>query len=227
MEHTWNLTPQEAINLQKKLRQEIILEPFIKDIRYLAGCDISMNLYSTKVFAGFVILSYPELEMVDHAVIEDTVVFPYIPGLLSFREIPPLLKAWNNLKIKPDIICVDGVGIAHPRRMGIATHLGLALDMPTIGISKSLLTGTYENLGETKGSSAYLVDSYDPTAIIGIALRTKDKVNPVFISPGYKVILEDAERIIRTCIGKYRIPEPTRLAHEMVNSYRKKAYEEK
>ncbi len=221
MEHEWNLTPKEAIELQKKLRGEIVLTPFSKDIKFIGGCDISMNLYSTHVFAGFVVLSYPDLQMVDHAVIEDTVVFPYIPGLLSFREIPSLLKAWSTLKIKPDIVCVDGVGIAHPRRMGIATHLGLALDIPTIGVAKSLLTGTYEQPDETKGSSSLLVDKYNPIEVLGVVLRTKDKVKPIFISPGYKVTLEDAERIVRTTIGKYRIPEPTRLAHETVNKYRR------
>lgn len=222
MDHEWNLSPEEAIELQKKLRGKIVLTPLTQPIRYIGGCDISMNLYSTNVFAGFVALSYPEMKLVDHAVVQDTVVFPYIPGLLSFREIPSLLKAWGKLKTKPDVICVDGVGIAHPRRVGIATHLGLALDMPTIGISKSLLTGVYENLREAKGSSAYLVDKYDPTDILGIALRTKDNVNPVFVSPGYKVTLEDAKWIVRACVGKYRIPEPTRLAHETVNEYRRR-----
>lgn len=222
MDHAWNLTPKEAIELQKKLRGEIVLTPLTKEVRFVGGCDISMNMYSTHVYAGFVVLSYPDMRMVDHSVIEDTVVFPYIPGLLSFREIPSLLKAWQQLKVKPDVVCVDGVGIAHPRRMGIATHLGLALDIPTIGISKSLLTGIYENLGAQKGSSSYLVDKHNPTDILGIALRTKNNVNPVFVSPGYKVTLEDAERVVRACIGKYRIPEPTRLAHEVVNEYRRR-----
>jgi deoxyribonuclease V len=221
MEHDWKLTPKEAIELQKKLRGEVVLTPFTKEITYIGGCDISMNLYSTTVFAGFVVLSYPDLELVDHAVIEDTVVFPYIPGLLSFREIPPLLTAWSKLRIKPDILCVDGTGVAHPRRMGIATHLGLALDIPTIGIAKSLLTGMYTEPGIEKGSSSWLVDRYNQTEKLGVVLRTKDKVKSVFISPGYKVTIEDAERIVRTTIRNYRIPEPTRLAHETVNEYRR------
>lgn len=221
MQHPWNLTPKEAVILQKKLRGEVVLTPLKGDIRYVGGCDISMNLYSTHVFAGFVVLSYPDLKLVDHAVVEDTVVFPYIPGLLSFREIPPLLKAWEKLMIKPDIICVDGVGVAHPRRMGIATHLGLALDMPTIGVAKSLLTGTYEQPDSAKGSSSLLLDRYNPEDVLGIVLRTKENVKPIFISPGYKVTLEDAERIVRSCVRNYRIPEPTRLAHKAVNRYRK------
>ncbi len=220
MEHVWNLTPKDAIVLQKKLREKVVLTPFKKKINYIGGCDISMNLYSTHVFAGFIVLSYPELELVDYSVIEDTVTFPYIPGLLSFREIPSLLRAWEKLQIKPDLICVDGVGIAHPRRIGIATHLGLVLDMPTIGIAKSVLTGIYTEPDVTKGSSSFLY-AKDGNEILGVALRTKDNVKPVFISAGYKMTTEDAERIAKTCIRRYRIPEPTRLAHEMVNKYRR------
>lgn len=223
MEHPWNLTPKEAIELQKKLRGQIVLSPLPKDIRFVGGCDISMNLYSTRAFAGFVILSYPELELVDTAAVEDTIIFPYIPGLLSFREIPPLLKAWKKLKVKPDVLCVDGVGVAHPRRMGIATHLGLALDVPTIGVAKSLLTGTYEQPDSMKGSSSLLIDKYNPHEVLGVVLRTKENVTPIFISPGHKVTLHDAEKMVRSCVRKYRIPEPTRLAHELVNKHRKEA----
>lgn len=221
MRHKWDLTPKEAIELQKKLKGDVVLEPLKGDIQYIGGCDLSMNLYSTHVFAGFVVLSYPDLLLVDHVVVEDTVVFPYVPGLLSFREIPPLLKAWKSLRIKPDVVCVDGVGIAHPRRMGIATHLGLALDIPTIGVAKSLLTGTYEQPDREKGSSSLLHDKYNPEEILGVVLRTKENTKPIFVSPGYKVTLYDAEKIVRSCVSKYRIPEPTRLAHEMVNKYRK------
>lgn len=222
MEHEWNLTPKEAVALQKKLRGQVVLAPLPEDVRHIGGCDISMNLYSTHVFAGFVVLSYPELELVDHAVVEDAVVFPYIPGLLSFREIPSLLKAWEKLKIKPDVICVDGVGVAHPRRMGIATHLGLALDVPTIGVAKSLLTGTYEQPDSYKGASSLLLDKHHPEEVLGVVLRTKQKVRPIFVSPGHKVTLHDAEKIVRSCVRNHRIPEPTRLAHEIVNKYRKR-----
>jgi deoxyribonuclease V len=222
MEHTWDLSPKEAVALQKRLRAEIVLEPFTKEIKYVGGCDVSLDLHSTDVFAGFVVLSYPDLEMVDHAVIEATVTFPYVPGLLSFREIPPLLTAWDRLTIKPDLVCVDGAGIAHPRRIGIASHLGLALDVPTIGISKSLLTGTYEQPDEAQGSSELLIDAHNADEVLGVALRTKEGVSPVFVSPGYKVTVHDAERLVKTFVKKHRIPEPTRLAHEMVNEYRKR-----
>ncbi len=218
----FNLTPKEAVALQKQLREQVVLTPFTKKITYIAGCDVSMNLYSKTVYAGFVILSYPDLIMVDHAVVQDETKFPYIPGLLSFREIPSLLKAWKKLKIIPDLICVDGVGIAHPRRLGIATHLGLALDIPTIGIAKSILTGTHEPLGFEQGASIELFDIKNPKEVLGVVLRTKKNVKPVYVSPGYKITVKDAERIVRSCIGKYRIPEPTRLAHECVNEYRRK-----
>jgi deoxyribonuclease V len=220
MDHAWDLSPKDAIKLQEELRKKVKLSPLTKPIRYIAGCDVSMNLYSKHVFAGFVVLTFPDLKLVDHAVIDELIDFPYIPGLLSFREIPSLLKAWEKLKIKPDLICVDGVGIAHPRRMGIATHLGLVLDIPTIGIAKSVLVGVYEEPELTQGSTSLLVD---PTTKerIGTVLRTKQNVKPVFISPGYKITHEDAERIVRVCMGKYRIPEPTRIAHNTVNEYRR------
>jgi deoxyribonuclease V len=220
MDHAWDLSPKDAIKLQEELRKRVTLSPLTQPIRYIAGCDVSMNLYSKHVFAGFVVFTFPDLKLVDHAVIDELIDFPYIPGLLSFREIPSLLKAWEKLKIKPDLICVDGVGIAHPRRMGIATHLGLVLDIPTIGIAKSVLVGVYEEPELTQGSTSLLVD---PTTKerIGTVLRTKQNVKPVFISPGYKITHEDAERIVRVCMGKYRIPEPTRIAHNTVNEHRR------
>ena len=227
MDHSFDLSPKEAIELQKKLQEKVRLVPLPADISYIGGCDVSMNLFSKHVFAGFVVLSFPDLAIVDRAVVEADVAFPYIPGLLSFREIPPLLKAWGKLSIKPDVICVDGVGIAHPRRMGIATHLGLILDTPTIGVAKNVLIGTYEDPGKAVGSSSSLYDRFNPQDIIGVALRTKEKSRPIFISPGHKITLEDAERVVRMCVKGYKIPEPTRLAHELMNEHRKKANEMK
>lgn len=221
MDFSFDVTPKEAVELQKKLQERVQLIPLEKPVRYIGGCDVSMNLFSTKVFAGFVVLTFPELELVDHAVVEEAVTFPYIPGLLSFREIPPLLKAWEKLSIKPDVICVDGVGIAHPRRLGIATHLGLVLDVPTIGVAKSVLTGVYEEPSKPKGSFSYLHNRLNKDEVVGLALRTKEKSRPIFISPGHKLTLEDAETIVRQCVRGYKIPEPTRLAHEMVNKHRK------
>jgi deoxyribonuclease V len=137
--NSWDVTPKEAVSIQKSLREKISLVPLIKPIARIGGADVSMNLYAKDGFAGFVTLSYPGLQVLDHSVSREQIKFPYIPGLLSFREIPMLIKAWNKLVIKPDIIVVDGTGIAHPRRMGIATHLGLVLNIPTIGCAKSVL----------------------------------------------------------------------------------------
>ncbi len=215
----WNVTPKEAIELQKTLRAEIRLEPLRRKPVLIGGCDVSMNRFAAEGFAGFVTLD-ASLNMVDYAVVRDTIPFPYIPGLLSFREIPMLLKAWEKLERKPDVIVVDGVGIAHPRRLGIATHLGLTLNVPTIGCSKSVLTGIYEEPSPTAGSCSYLYDPKHPGEVIGAALRSKDRVAPVFVSPGHLITLEESIELVRSCIRKHRLPEPTRYAHNVVNAYR-------
>jgi deoxyribonuclease V len=220
--HNWDVTPKEAIEIQKQLRDQVKIEPLNKKIQLIAGCDISMNLYSTTFYGGFVVLRYPGLELVDHVFVKDTVTFPYIPGLLSFREIPSLLKAWEKLETKPDLIAVDGIGIAHPRRIGIASHLGVLLDIPTIGCAKSVLTGVYEEPAQEPGSFSYLRDRHHPEEIIGAALRTKKDVKPMFISPGHKITVDESVALIQTCVKKHRLPEPTRHAHNIMNDYRKK-----
>ena len=216
----WKVTPKDAIALQHELRKKIKITLLRKKIKYIGGADVSMSLFATKGFAGFVTLSFDELEEVDHAVVKDKINFPYIPGLLSFREIPMLLKAWEKLKKKPDLIIVDGVGIAHPRRLGIASHLGLVLGVPTIGCAKSLLTGVYEEPGIEPGSISYMHDKYNKEEIIGAVLRTKPGVKPIFISPGHLITLEESIKIVLGCVKKHRLPEPTRLAHNKVNVYR-------
>jgi deoxyribonuclease V len=221
MPHPWNLTPKEAVQLQNNLREQVRIKPLAKKPRLIAGADVSMNLYSNTLFAGFIVLFYPDLTIVDHVVVKATTTFPYIPGLLSFREIPALLKAWEKLEIKPDLVIVDGVGVAHPRRIGIASHLGVLIDKSTIGCAKSVLTGTYEEPAKEAGSLSYLFDPKNKE-VIGAALRTKKKVKPVFISPGHNITLDDSLEVIRAVTRSYRIPEPTRLAHNIVNEYRKK-----
>jgi deoxyribonuclease V len=216
----WKVTPTEAIGMQKELRKQIKLVPLKKKIKFIGGADVSMNLFSTFGFAGFVTLSYPDLELIDHSVAKDDINFPYIPGLLSFREIPMLLRAWGKLKQKPDVVVVDGVGIAHPRRLGIATHLGLVLGVPTIGSAKSVLTGVYKEPGAEAGSISYMYDKYDKKEIIGAAIRTKRNVKPIFVSPGHLITLPEAIEIVQKCIIKHRLPEPTRFAHNTVNMYR-------
>jgi len=212
-----SLSPAQAIELQKQLRNQIKIEPLLKPIQTIAGADISFNKYEETVYAGIIILSFPGLQEIAKSTIISKTTFPYIPGLLSFREVPALLLAWNQLQIKPDLLVLDGQGIAHPRRMGIATHFGLVTDTPTLGCAKSLLTGKFETLLEAAGSQSFI---YDQEEVIGAALRTKTKVNPIFISPGHRIDLEQSLEIIKQCVNGYRIPEPTRKAHLLVNQIR-------
>ena len=220
MKTNWNVTPKEAIEIQKKLRDEIRLTPLTKPIQTIGGCDVSMNRFAKDGFAGFVALSYPELKLLVRSGVQSEIPFPYIPGLLSFREIPMLVKAWEKLSIKPDLLVVDGVGIAHPRRLGIATHLGLVLGIPTIGCAKSVLTGIYEEPANDPGAASFMYDPKNKTETIGAAIRTKRNVKPIFVSPGNLITLEESIAIITSCVRKHRLPEPTRLAHLAVNEYR-------
>jgi deoxyribonuclease V len=215
----FDVTPKEAIQIQKELRDDVRLVPLPVKPKLIGGCDVSMNRFATEGYAGFVVLDAETLIVVDHAVVKRPIPFPYIPGLLSFREIPMLVDAWAVLTTKPDVVVVDGIGIAHPRRLGIASHLGLVLGLPTIGCAKSILTGTVDPLGEAQGSVAYMRDKTGE--IFGAALRTKVRVKPVYVSPGHLVTLEDSLRIVGQCVTTYRLPEPTRLAHLTVNAYRK------
>lgn len=217
--HEWNLLPKEAIALQKELREQVRLTPIKNEPVLVGGCDVSMNRFAKEGFAGFVTLSFPALEEIDHAVIKDVIPFPYVPGLLSFREIPMLLKSWSALQTKPEVLLVDGIGIAHPRRLGIASHLGLVLDIPTIGCAKSVLMGVYEEPGDALGDWSPLMDP-KTNETIGASLRTKTNVKPMFVSPGHRITLEDSLRIVMACTKKHRLPEPTRLAHTIVNRYR-------
>jgi deoxyribonuclease V len=217
--HEWKVSPKEAIAMQRELAQKVRLIPLARTPKRIGGCDVSMNRFATEGFAGFVTLSYPELRVEDHSVVKDAIPMPYIPGLLSFREIPMLMKAWEKLQVKPDVLMADGIGIAHPRRLGIASHLGILLGIPTIGCAKSVLTGVYEEPAPAKGSRTYLIDAKTGEKI-GAALRTKDRVNPVFISPGHLITIDEAADIALSCVRGYRLPEPTRLAHNAVNEYR-------
>lgn len=211
------ITPSEAVAYQKELREKIQLKPLEKQIKTIAGSDISFNKFSEIVYAGIIVLSYPELEEIEKVTVVSTVRFPYIPGLLAFREIPALLEAWNRLKAKPDVLVCDGHGIAHPRRLGIASHFGILTSVPTIGCGKSKLTGTYQEPDSEPLSKSLLRDKEET---IGVVLRTKKNCKPVFVSPGNGITLNESLEIITTCVGKYRIPEPTRKAHLLVNEAR-------
>lgn len=218
MEHRFDVSPKEAVQLQQELRTQVRLVPLTDEVRLIGGCDVSMNRFAKEGFAGFITLS-ATLEPVAESVVKDAIPFPYIPGLLSFREIPMLLKAWERLSVKPEVLVVDGIGIAHPRRLGIASHLGVLLDLPTIGCAKSVLTGVYEEPEQTPGAYTDLTDR-KTGEVIGAALRTKRNVKPVFISPGHRITLSQSIDLVMSGVRKHRLPEPTRLAHNLVNAYR-------
>ena len=208
--HSWNLSTSQAIEKQKQLAKMVSTNNEIHDVRYVAGVDISAGRAGKTAAGAAVLLNYPELEIVDVQVARGTLDFPYVPGLLSFREMPLTLAACERLSIKPDLILVDGQGIAHPRRFGIASHLGLFLDIPTIGCAKSLLCGKTEEPGNSPGDYSLIKDRDE---IIGATRRTRPGVKPVYVSTGHKTDLQNAIHWVMRCCKGYRLPEPTRLAH--------------
>lgn len=214
----WNLSPKEAIARQRELREQTNLCPMTRPIQYIAGADISYNKSSDVIYAGVVVLDYQSMEVVQRSTVIDKMQFPYIPGLLSFREIPSILKAWKALPWQPDVIMMDGHGIAHPRRVGVATHFGLLTGCPSLGCAKKHLIGKYEEPAPSKGSFSPVFDMGEQ---IGYVVRTKDKVKQVWISPGHGMNLEQSREIALQCSRGYRIPEPTRQAHLMVNELRR------
>jgi len=212
--HEWKLTPEEAIALQRELAGRIILEDRLGEVHYVAGVDMAINEENEKAHAAVVLLTYPELEVIERHIYEEPLRMPYVPGLLSFREAPCVLGAFDKLRQRPDLVMVDGQGIAHPRRIGIASHLGLWLELPTIGCAKSILVGRYDKakLGEEAGSYVPLIDKKD---VIGAVVRTRTRVNPMFISPGHMISLETSVKYVLACSKGYRLPEPTRLADKL------------
>ncbi|HEU0080650.1 MAG TPA: endonuclease V [Candidatus Paceibacterota bacterium] len=229
MKHMQARTSREAIALQDRLREELRIQPLPglrgqgKPVTVIAGVDVSMERFGTELFAGVAAMTYPRLEPIGHAVVRMRIGFPYIPGLLSFREIPGLLACLEKLREKlghsPDLIMVDGQGIAHPRRLGIAAHLGIVTGIPTIGCAKSRLYGSYEE-PQRVGEASPVVDPKTGEAI-GYALKSKQRANSLVISPGHMTSVDDALEVVRTCLRGYRLPEPTRLAHELVNRFRR------
>jgi len=210
--HDWNLKPDAAIALQRQLAQRIIREDQLGEVHHIAGVDMAINEENGMARAAVVLLSYPSLEIQERHVYEEPVRMPYIPGLLSFREAPCVLDAFARLQQQPDLVMVDGQGIAHPRRLGIASHLGLWLELPTIGCGKSILTGHHRTLGEEAGSWVPLVDN-DET--IGAVVRTRTHVKPMIISLGHRISLETSLRYVLACCRGYRLPEPTRQADKL------------
>ncbi len=215
--HDWNLPASDAIAVQQRLRELVRIEPPKTPIHTIAGADVSFNKFSETIYAGIVVLELASLRIIESVGVRTTTKFPYIPGLLSFREIPALLEVWERLQTKPDALMLDGQGLAHPRRFGLACHIGVWLDLPTLGCAKSLYVGKHDELPLAAGSQAPLLDRGEQ---VGVALRTKRKVAPVYVSVGHLLDLPTAIALTLQTAPKYRQPEPTRQAHLLVNRLR-------
>lgn len=212
----WRVTPQEGIALQLQLRERLSLSDNINEVNLVAGVDASLPRSSKQGRCAIVVLSFPELEIVQTAIHSADIDFPYIPGLLAFRELPIFFEAWQKLTDKPDLVFFDGQGYAHPRRFGFACMAGVLLDLPTIGCAKSRMIGDYEDPPQIQAASSSLIAPEGDK--IGDVVRTKVGSKPVFISPGHKISFKTATDYALRCTRGYRIPEPTRLAHLAVTS---------
>lgn len=208
----WPTTVEEAIAIQQQGRDRVSIEDRWDKIEWVAGVDVGFEENETTTVAAVAVLSFPGLERVESAIARHPTTFPYEPGFLSFREIPALLQALNKLEAIPDLIICDGQGIAHPRRFGLACHLGVLLDIPTIGAAKSLFIGTHAELGTEKGSWQPLKDGKE---VIGAVVRSRTNVKPLYVSPGHRVSLESAIALVLRCTTEYRLPETTRWADSL------------
>lgn len=207
--HDWNLSPKQAVELQRRLAPQVITHDDFGEVRTVAGADMAISGDKKFGYGGVILFEFPGLKEIERAHAVVPLKFPYVPGLLSFREIPVLLEAFAKLRRRPDLVFVDGQGIAHPRRLGIASHLGLVLDVPTIGCAKSRLCGEYCEPGAKRGSHAPLRDRRDE---VGAVLRSKDDVRPLFISVGHRIGLASALHFTLECHAGWRLPKPTREA---------------
>jgi deoxyribonuclease V len=209
--HPWDLSHEEAVQVQKKLRERLILQWDDMPVATVGGVDISIKPETAR--AAIVVIRFPELTPVEAVTADAPLFFPYIPGLLAFREGPAVLAAWERLDTKPDLLMFDGQGIAHPRGMGIASLMGLWLDRPTIGVAKSRLYGKHNEVGAARGDRAELTDRKGN--VIGTVLRTRERTNPLYISPGHQIDVQHATEFVLACLTGYRLPEPTRWAHKI------------
>lgn len=212
--HTWELTPREAVQVQKELAVRVISEDDFGTVARVAGTDVGFENDNRITRAAVAVLSYPLLQPLEQAIARRPTTFPYIPGLLSFREIPAVLDALNTLKQAPDLLLCDGQGLAHPRRFGIASHLGVITGLPSIGVGKTRLIGRHGPVPEHKGGWTPLTDGDE---IIGAVLRTREGVKPLYISLGHRISLESAIGFVMGCVTRYKLPETTRRAHRLAS----------
>ncbi|MCU7921906.1 MAG: deoxyribonuclease V [Candidatus Thiodiazotropha sp. (ex Dulcina madagascariensis)] len=214
LSHPWNLTPVEAIALQQQLRSRVVCDDRLAEIRSVAGVDVGFEQGGQITRAAVAVLSFPSLKPVEQAIACLPTTFPYVPGLLSFREVPAILQAIAQLRRRPDILLCDGQGLAHPRRFGIACHLGVLSDIPSIGVAKTRLIGSHADPPEEKGGWRPL---FDKDEIIGAVLRTRSGVKPLYISVGHRVSLQTAIDLVMACTTRYKLPETTRAAHRLAS----------
>jgi deoxyribonuclease V len=212
--HTWNLTPKEAIALQNSLKSQVIKVDQLAEPQRIAGVDVGFEEEGRVTRAAIAVLDFPSLQLTEQAIVRLPTHFPYLPGLLSFREVPALLKGIAKLNNQPDLILCDGQGLAHPRRFGLACHLGVLTNIPTIGVAKSRLIGTHATLPDEKGS---WVPLFDQGEVIGAVVRTRKGVHPVYVSIGHRISLDSAIRYVLSCTTRYKLPETTRAAHHLAS----------
>ena len=212
--HAWDVSPKEAVAIQNSLRDRVVLQDDFNKIRTVAGVDVGFEEDNTITRAAIAVLDFETLSLIESGIARRPTTFPYVPGLLSFREIPVVLEAMEKLRRSPDLLLCDGQGIAHPRRLGIAAHLGLLTDIPAVGVARSRLIGTHTTVPPEKGSHVPLMDHGEQ---IGLVLRTRTNVKPLYISPGHRVGIGTALLLVWECVQRFRLPETTRQAHKLAS----------
>lgn len=212
--HPWNVDLKDALKIQESLNRQVVINKLESSVNFIAGADVSYSIEDSRIYGAVIVFDWPKMKVMEEATISLEAQFPYIPGFLSFREGPALIEAMKRIKVWPDLIFFDGQGIAHPRGLGLASHMGVILDLPSIGCAKNKLIGEYGPVGEEIGSYSPLLYK---ERVVGVALRTREKVKPVFISPGHKIDLQGSIYwTLLSCRG-FRLPEPIRQAHLRVN----------
>ena len=209
--HPWKVSARQAVSIQQKLRNRLIIGNRMPEIRKIAGVDVAFS--DKQAFCAVCVFDYPDLNLIETKTAKSKINFPYVPGLLTFREGPVILEALRKIKHKPDLVLFDGQGICHPRRMGIAAHMGLFLNIPSIGCAKSHLYGAFKMPGKNKGAFSF-IHEIKTNEVLGIALRTRKNIKPIFVSCGYKSSLMQVKYLILSLCPKYRIPQPLRYAHQ-------------
>jgi len=218
--HSWDMDYPAARAVQEELAARVLLTPVAVEPKVVAGMDCAPTRDKKRMCAAVVVLRLPDMEVIETGEAVEAASFPYVPGLLSFREAPTCLAVLAGLRVRPDLLIIDGQGRAHPRRFGLASHIGLLADVPTIGCAKSRLIGEFEPVGLDRGSRSPLTDGEET---IGAVVRTRANIRPVFVSIGHRCTLDDAVRLVLACATRYRLPEPTRLAHQWVTRLRMRA----